>query len=81
MNGKDIFVILCIGISVIIANIINISQTMDIHNLREQQCNCTVNINGSIMSVEDAFYYVFEGLSTDQADEAQVMINNSIEER
>jgi hypothetical protein len=79
MNGKDIFVICCIGISAIIANVINISQTMDIHNLREQQCNCTVNINGSVMSVEDGFYHLIEGLSADQAQEVQIMINNSLE--
>ena len=45
----------------------------------EIPCNCTVNINGSIMGVEDGFYYLIEGLSEDQADEVQVMINNSLE--
>lgn len=43
-----------------------------------QPCDCTVNINGSIMSVEDGFYYLLEGLSADQADEVQIMINNSL---
>jgi hypothetical protein len=45
----------------------------------DDQCDCTVNINGSIMSVEDGFYYLIEGLSADQADEVQIMINNSCE--
>lgn len=79
MNSRDILVICCIGISAIIANVVNISQTMGIQQLREQQCNCTVNINGSIMSVEDGFYYLLEGLSADQADEVKIMINSSIE--
>lgn len=41
-------------------------------------CNCTINMNGSNMSVEDAFEAVLEGLSKDQADEVQIMINNSL---
>ena len=44
----------------------------------DDHCDCTVNINGSIMSVEDGFYYLIEGLSADQADEVQIMINNSL---
>ena len=79
MTGKDIFVIVCIGISAIIANVVNIFQTESIYVLKQNQCNCTVNINGSIMSVEDGFYYLIEGLSEDQADEVQIMINNSLE--
>jgi hypothetical protein len=44
-------------------------------------CDCTVNIDGSIMGTEDGFYYLIEGLSADQADEVQIMINNSLGEK
>lgn len=40
-------------------------------------CDCTVNIGNQSMSVEDAFEAMAEGLSVDQADEVQIMINNS----
>jgi hypothetical protein len=50
-----------------------------IQRLTNSQCNCTVNINGSIMSVEDGFYHLIEGLSADQVQEIQIMINNSLE--
>jgi hypothetical protein len=71
------FVWLCI-----ILIVVRDSQQEDrIKYLENNQCNCTVNINGSIMSVEDGFYYVLEGLSVDQADEVQIMINNSVKER
>jgi hypothetical protein len=32
------------------------------------------------MGVEDAFYHLIEGLSADQAQEVQIMINNSLGE-
>jgi hypothetical protein len=37
-------------------------------------CNCTVNYGGHNMSVEDAFERSGEGLTVDQADEVQVLI-------
>lgn len=41
-------------------------------------CNCTIDYNGSQISIEDAINLLQEGLSIDQADEVQIMINNSI---
>lgn len=41
-------------------------------------CTCTVDFNGSQVSVEDAIQLSLEGLSSDQADEVQIMINNSL---
>jgi hypothetical protein len=67
-------------IGVIGLSFITHSQGHQIERLEEQRCNCTVNINGSIMGVEDAFYHLIEGLSADQAQEVQIMINNSLGE-
>ena len=74
-------ILLCIWGCIGVAVAWDINQEDRIKYLESNQCNCTVNINGSIMSVEDGFYYLLEGLSGDQADEVQVMINNSMEER
>lgn len=41
-------------------------------------CNCTVDFNGQQTSIEDALQMIMEGLSYDQADEVQIMINNSL---
>jgi hypothetical protein len=45
----------------------------------DNQCDCNVNVGNQTMSVEDAFEAMAEGLSVDQADEVQIMINNSCE--
>lgn len=37
-------------------------------------CDCTINYGGHNMSVEDAFERAGEGLTVDQADEVQVLI-------
>lgn len=37
-------------------------------------CNCTVSYGGHNMSVEDAFERAGEGLTADQADEVQILI-------
>lgn len=37
-------------------------------------CNCTINYGGHNMSVEDAFERAGEGLTVDQTDEVQVLI-------
>ena len=40
----------------------------------ENRCNCNVNYGGHNMSVEDAFERAGEGLTVDQTDEVQVLI-------
>lgn len=40
----------------------------------ENRCSCTVNYGGHNMSAEDAFERAGEGLTADQADEVQVLI-------
>jgi len=42
------------------------------------RCNCTIDYNGQPTSIEDTIDHLQEGLSADQADEVQTMINNSI---
>lgn len=39
-----------------------------------QQCPCQVNYGGQNMSVEDAFERAGEGLTVDQADEVEILI-------
>lgn len=46
----------------------------------EDKCDCSVNVGNQSRSVEDTFEAMTEGLSADQADEVQVMINNSLKE-
>ena len=45
----------------------------------DKNCDCPVNIGNQSHSVEDTFEAMAEGLSKDQADEVQIMINNSCE--
>lgn len=45
----------------------------------DTQCDCSVNVGNQSRSVEDTFEAMAEGLSADQADEVQIMINNSCE--
>ena len=37
-------------------------------------CNCSINYGGNNMSVEDAFERAGEGLTVDQADEVEILI-------
>lgn len=45
-----------------------------ITELEQNTCNCSVNYGGHNMSVEDAFERAGEGLTVDQADEVQILI-------
>lgn len=38
-------------------------------------CDCTINYNGNNVSVEDALELAGEGLTTDQADEVKILID------
>jgi len=48
------------------------------HYNKDNYCNCTVDFNGQQTSIEDVLNMMMEGLSYDQADEVQIMINNSL---
>ena len=76
-----VFGFFCVWACILLQTIWDTQQEDKIKYLESNQCNCTVNINGSIVSVEDGFYYLIEGLSEDQVDEVQIMINNSIERK
>ncbi len=51
------------------------------NTLEEQilQCNCSINYGGHNMSIEDALERAGEGLTVDQADEVQILIEEYCE--
>ena len=77
LNTIDKIFILVVIISLIIAIFIGIC--IHLNDITTQNhCNCTVDFNGQQTSIEDALHMMMEGLSYDQADEVQIMINNSL---
>ena len=58
--------------------IIWLAYVNDIQDIQIQElkghCNCTINYGGHNMSVEDAFERAGEGLTVDQADEVEILI-------
>ena len=74
-----LIIVVCL-LTVMAVSDYGLEKRIDILEQQVANCSCNVSYGGHTMSVEDALERMGEGLSSDQWQEVQVMIDNAMNE-